>query len=50
MHSAMAGVLDLAHSLVLISSSAIDGARSAAATLDWLSCTGTITWCAMPWW
>ncbi len=40
MHSAMAGVLDLAHSLVLISSSAIDGARSAAATLDWLSLHG----------
>ncbi|WP_309247520.1 MinD/ParA family ATP-binding protein [Nocardia terpenica] len=40
MHSAMSGVLDLAHSLVLISSSAIDGARSAAATLDWLSLHG----------
>ncbi|WP_308166989.1 MinD/ParA family ATP-binding protein [Nocardia albiluteola] len=40
MHSAMAGVLELAHSLVLISSSAIDGARSAAATLDWLSLHG----------
>jgi MinD-like ATPase involved in chromosome partitioning or flagellar assembly len=40
MHSAMAGVLALAHSLVLISSSAIDGARSAAATLDWLSLHG----------
>ncbi|MFF7941962.1 AAA family ATPase [Nocardia gamkensis] len=40
MHSAMAGVLDLAHSLVLISSPAIDGARSAAATLDWLSLHG----------
>ncbi|MEV0337623.1 AAA family ATPase [Nocardia sp. NPDC050713] len=40
MHSAMAGVLDLAHSLVLISSAAIDGARSAAATLDWLSLHG----------
>jgi MinD-like ATPase involved in chromosome partitioning or flagellar assembly len=34
MHSAMGGVLDLAHSLVLISS------RSAAATLDWLSLHG----------
>jgi len=40
MHSAMGGVLELAHSLVLISSSAIDGARSAAATLDWLSLHG----------
>ncbi|MFI5779331.1 MinD/ParA family protein [Nocardia sp. NPDC051570] len=40
MHSAMAGVLDLAHSLVLVSSSAIDGARSAAATLDWLTLHG----------
>ncbi|MEV6322999.1 AAA family ATPase [Nocardia sp. NPDC051787] len=40
MHSAMTGVLDLAHSLVLISSAAIDGARSAAATLDWLSLHG----------
>ncbi len=40
MHSAMTGVLDLAHSLVLISSPAIDGARSAAATLDWLSLHG----------
>lgn len=39
-HSAMSGVLDLAHSLVLISSAAIDGARSAAATLDWLSLHG----------
>lgn len=40
MHSAMSGVLDLAHSLVLVSSAAIDGARSAAATLDWLSLHG----------
>lgn len=36
MHSAMRGVLDLAHALVLVASPAIDGARSAAATLDWL--------------
>jgi MinD-like ATPase involved in chromosome partitioning or flagellar assembly len=36
MHSAMNGVLQLANSLVLVSSPAIDGARSAAATLDWL--------------
>lgn len=40
MHSAMQGVLGLAHSLVLISPPAIDGARSAAATLDWLSLHG----------
>jgi MinD-like ATPase involved in chromosome partitioning or flagellar assembly len=36
MHSAMAGVLDLAHSLVLVSAPAIDAIRSASATLDWL--------------
>ncbi len=36
MHSAMAGVLDLAHSIVLVSSPAIDAVRSASATLDWL--------------
>jgi MinD-like ATPase involved in chromosome partitioning or flagellar assembly len=36
MHSAMAGVLELAHSIVLVSSPAIDAARSASATLDWL--------------
>jgi MinD-like ATPase involved in chromosome partitioning or flagellar assembly len=36
MHSAMAGVLDLAHMLVLVTSPALDGARSAEATLDWL--------------
>jgi MinD-like ATPase involved in chromosome partitioning or flagellar assembly len=36
MHSAMAGVLDLAHAVVLVSAPAIDAARSASATLDWL--------------
>ena len=36
MHSAMAGVLDLAHSVVLVSSPAMDAVRSASATLDWL--------------
>lgn len=36
MHSAMAGVFDLAHSIVLVSSPAIDAVRSASATLDWL--------------
>jgi MinD-like ATPase involved in chromosome partitioning or flagellar assembly len=36
MHSAMAAVLDLAHSIVLVSSPAMDAVRSASATLDWL--------------
>ncbi|MEU9809086.1 AAA family ATPase [Mycobacterium sp. NPDC050853] len=36
MHSAMAGVLDEANAIVLVTSPAIDGARSALATLDWL--------------
>jgi len=40
LHSAMTGVLDEADSLVLVSSPAIDGARSAAATLDWLDAHG----------
>lgn len=40
MHSAMAGVLDLANTLVLVSSPAVDGAQSAAATLDWLELHG----------
>ncbi|GEE04012.1 hypothetical protein nbrc107696_44580 [Gordonia spumicola] len=35
-HSAMRGVLDLADAIVLVSSPALDGARSAGATLDWL--------------
>jgi MinD-like ATPase involved in chromosome partitioning or flagellar assembly len=35
-HSAMTGVLDTAHALVLVASPAIDSARSALATLDWL--------------
>ncbi|MGJ0117642.1 AAA family ATPase [Williamsia sp. MIQD14] len=39
-HSAMNGVLDLANSLILVSSPAIDGARSAGATLDWLQAHG----------
>lgn len=37
MHSAMAGVLDLANAIVLVSFPAIDAARSASATLDWLA-------------
>jgi MinD-like ATPase involved in chromosome partitioning or flagellar assembly len=40
MHSAMRGVLDVADSLVVVSSSSIDGARSASATLDWLDAHG----------
>lgn len=40
MHSAMAGVLDLANTLVLVSSPALDGAQSASATLDWLELHG----------
>ena len=43
MHSAMAGVLDLAHAIVLVSAPAIDAARSAAATLDWLTQHGHAT-------
>ncbi len=40
MHSAMKGVLDVAYSLVIVSSGSIDGARSASATLDWLDAHG----------
>lgn len=36
MHSAMSGILDLAHTIVLVSAPAMDAARSASATLDWL--------------
>lgn len=36
-HGAMRGVLDLADAVVLVSSPALDGARSAGATLDWLA-------------
>ncbi|MGV9825028.1 MinD/ParA family ATP-binding protein [Gordonia sp. NPDC003429] len=39
-HSAMNGVLDHADMLILVTSPAIDGARSAAATLDWLHAHG----------
>ena len=39
-HSAMNGVLGYAHALVLVTSPAIDGARSATATLEWLSAHG----------
>ncbi|MBO0776362.1 MAG: MinD/ParA family protein [Actinobacteria bacterium] len=37
LHSAMAGVLQLADQIVLVSSPSVDGARSASATLDWLT-------------
>lgn len=40
MHSAMGGVLDLANTLILVTSPALDGAQSAAATLDWLTLHG----------
>jgi MinD-like ATPase involved in chromosome partitioning or flagellar assembly len=40
LHSAMKGVLELADTLVLVSSPALDGARSASATLDWLVAHG----------
>lgn len=40
MHSAMKGVLDLADALVIVSSSSVDGARSASATIDWLEAHG----------
>jgi len=36
-HSSMRGVLDTADALILVSSPALDGARSAGATLDWLA-------------
>lgn len=39
-HSAMKGVLDEADSVVLVASPAIDSARSALATLDWLEYHG----------
>ncbi|WP_425476216.1 MinD/ParA family ATP-binding protein [Gordonia oleivorans] len=39
-HSAMRGVLDLANTIILVSSPALDGARSAGATLDWLQAHG----------
>lgn len=39
-HSAMGGVLGYADALVLVTSPAIDGARSGTATLEWLSSHG----------
>jgi MinD-like ATPase involved in chromosome partitioning or flagellar assembly len=40
LHSAMAGILELADEIVLVSSPSVDGARSASATLDWLDAHG----------
>lgn len=40
LHSAMAGILELADHIVLVSSPSVDGARSASATLDWLEAHG----------
>ncbi|RPA58083.1 MinD/ParA family protein [Gordonia oryzae] len=40
MHSVMGGVLDLAHAIVLVTTPAMDAARSASATLDWLNSHG----------
>ena len=40
MHSVMSGVLDLAHAIVLVTTPAMDAARSASATLDWLNSHG----------
>lgn len=39
-HSAMAGVLSVADSVLLVTSPAVDGAQSASATLDWLELHG----------
>ncbi len=40
MHSAMHSILKGSNSLVVVSSSSVDGARSASATLDWLDAHG----------
>lgn len=40
MHSAMSSILEGSDTLVVVSSSAVDGARSASATLDWLDAHG----------
>src|SRR4030095_5359986 len=36
LHSAMVGVLDLDDALIIVTTTSLDGARSASATLDWL--------------
>lgn len=40
LHSAMHGVLELAHTLVVVSNASADGGSSASATLDWLEAHG----------
>jgi MinD-like ATPase involved in chromosome partitioning or flagellar assembly len=40
MHSAMSAVLSNTDTLIVVSSGSVDGARSAAATLDWLDAHG----------
>nr|WP_296774739.1 AAA family ATPase [Rhodococcus sp. (in: high G+C Gram-positive bacteria)] len=40
MHSAMSSILEGSDALVVVSSSSVDGARSASATLDWLDAHG----------
>ena len=40
LHSAMSAVLAKADTLIVVSSGAVDGARSASATLDWLDAHG----------
>jgi MinD-like ATPase involved in chromosome partitioning or flagellar assembly len=40
MHSAMTGALGLADQIILVTTPAVDSARSAAATIDWLSAHG----------
>jgi MinD-like ATPase involved in chromosome partitioning or flagellar assembly len=40
LHSAMSSVLENADVLIVVASASIDGARSAAATLDWLDAHG----------
>jgi len=40
LYSAMAGILELADQIILVSSPSVDGARSASATLDWLDAHG----------
>ncbi|MBO0679243.1 MinD/ParA family protein [Mycolicibacterium sp. S2-37] len=40
LHSAMSAVLDNADLLVIVSTTSVDGSRSAAATLDWLDAHG----------
>ncbi|UGQ09902.1 AAA family ATPase [Yinghuangia sp. ASG 101] len=40
LYSAMRGVLDLAHQLIIVSTPSVDGATSASTTLDWLVAHG----------